>query len=168
MADHSAAAGFGLTGSYLDTHPGRGGLLGWLTTVDHKKIGLMYAVAMFSFFLVGVSLGVLIRLELLEPGTVRAGIRIFLRYTPDGEAAIQHLQRVSRPGRRVYRGAADLKPVLSGLGVGIVSTSKRSLTSTRAPNSTSRGSPSIRMRMARREWSYSNGCGCSSVTPRLP
>ncbi len=55
-------------------------------------------------------------------------IRIFLRYTPEGEPAIQHLQRVSKPGRRVYRGAGDLKPVLNGLGVGIVSTSRGLMT----------------------------------------
>ncbi len=55
-------------------------------------------------------------------------IRVFLRYTPDGDPAIQHLQRVSRPGRRVYRGAGDLRPVLNGLGIGIVSTSNGLLT----------------------------------------
>ena len=41
---------------------------------------------------------------------------------------IRHIQRVSTPGRRVYRGAADLRPVLNGLGVGIVSTSQGLLT----------------------------------------
>jgi cytochrome c oxidase subunit 1 len=70
MADNNATAtgAYGTTGSYLNT-PAGGGLKSWLTTVDHKKIGLMYAAAMFTFFLVGMSLGFLIRLELLEPGT---------------------------------------------------------------------------------------------------
>ena len=69
MADSNAAAtgAYGTTGSYLNT-PAGGGLKSWLTTVDHKKIGLMYAADMFTFFLVGMSLGFLIRLELLEPG----------------------------------------------------------------------------------------------------
>ena len=67
MAD-SHGAGYGYTGSYLNT-PSNGNLWSWLTTVDHKKIGLMYASAMFTFFLVGMALGVLIRLELMEPGT---------------------------------------------------------------------------------------------------
>ena len=49
--------------------PDARGLRGWLTTIDHKRIGLMYAAAMFTFFMVGVTLGVLIRLELLQPGT---------------------------------------------------------------------------------------------------
>jgi small subunit ribosomal protein S8 len=64
----------------------------------------------------------------LGDGSTKKQIRIFLRYTPDGDPAIQHLQRVSRPGRRVYRGAGELKPVLNGLGVGIVSTSNGLLT----------------------------------------
>ncbi len=62
----------------------------------------------------------------------REQLRVFLRYGTDGEPAIQHLQRVSRPGRRVYRGAGDLRPVLSGLGVAIVSTSKGLMTDRQA------------------------------------
>jgi small subunit ribosomal protein S8 len=55
-------------------------------------------------------------------------IRIFLNYTPDGTPAITKLARVSKPGRRVYRRAAEIKPVLSGIGVGIISTSRGMLT----------------------------------------
>ncbi|MFH2052984.1 MAG: cbb3-type cytochrome c oxidase subunit I [bacterium] len=77
MAAPSSVAAFGTTGSYLDTFPGRRGLWGWLTTVDHKKIGLMYAAAMFTFFLVGMGLGFLIRLELLQPGTQFIGPKTY-------------------------------------------------------------------------------------------
>lgn len=59
-------------------------------------------------------------------------LRIFLRYTPDGEPAIRHIKRISVPGRRVYRKADEIRPVLSGLGVGLVSTSKGLLTDTQA------------------------------------
>ena len=55
-------------------------------------------------------------------------LRIFLRYTDEGEPAIRRLARVSKPGRRVYRGADDIKPVLNGIGVSLVSTSKGLLT----------------------------------------
>ena len=51
-------------------------------------------------------------------------IRIQLKYGPNGERVIRHIQRVSKPGCRVYSSAADLKPVLNGLGVSVVSTSK--------------------------------------------
>ena len=45
-----------------------GGILSWLLTTDHKRIGLMYLVAMGVFFLVAMTIGVLMRLELLGPG----------------------------------------------------------------------------------------------------
>ena len=51
-------------------------------------------------------------------------LRIHLKYGPNGERVIQHAQRVSRPGRRVYNKSTDLKPVLNGLGIRIISTSR--------------------------------------------
>ena len=51
-------------------------------------------------------------------------LRINLKYGPRGEQVIHKLQRASRPGRRLYRKAADLPRVLDGLGIAIVSTSK--------------------------------------------
>ncbi len=51
-------------------------------------------------------------------------IRVFLRYNNEGVPAARLLKRISKPGRRVYRGADEIKPVLNGLGVAIVSTSK--------------------------------------------
>jgi cytochrome c oxidase subunit 1 len=44
------------------------GILSWLLTTDHKRIGIMYGVTILFFFLVGVILGVLMRLELIAPG----------------------------------------------------------------------------------------------------
>ena len=45
-------------------------------------------------------------------------LRIDLKYGPNGERVIRHIKRVSKPGRRVYRGAdASCKPVLNGLGI---------------------------------------------------
>lgn len=51
-------------------------------------------------------------------------LRIYLRYGPSGERVITEIKRVSRPGRRVYRGVADLPRPLDGLGVAVVSTSR--------------------------------------------
>lgn len=51
-------------------------------------------------------------------------IRIELKYDMDGEGVIYEMQRVSRPGRRVYSSVDDLPQVLEGLGVAVVSTSK--------------------------------------------
>src|SRR5579862_4215466 len=51
-------------------------------------------------------------------------LRIFLKYGPDGERVFLKIDRASKPGRRLYRRAATLKPVLDGLGIAILSTSK--------------------------------------------
>lgn len=50
-------------------------------------------------------------------------IRVFLRYGPHGEKVISGLERISRPGRRVYLGAGDVPQVLGGLGTSILTTS---------------------------------------------
>jgi small subunit ribosomal protein S8 len=55
---------------------------------------------------------------------VKRSIRIFLRYDARGTSSITHLERVSRPGRRVYVGSSEIPKVLGGYGVNIVSTSK--------------------------------------------
>jgi small subunit ribosomal protein S8 len=51
-------------------------------------------------------------------------LRIELKYGPNGEKIIQSVRRVSKPGRRVYAKCAELKPILNGMGISIVSTSK--------------------------------------------
>ncbi len=51
-------------------------------------------------------------------------IRLELKYGPNGERVIQTIKRVSKPGRRLYSGSRDLKPVLGGLGIRIISSSK--------------------------------------------
>ncbi len=66
--------------------------------------------------------------HLRDQGPAHHQLRIMLRYTRDGEPLVRRVQRVSRPGRRVYRKADEIRPVLNGLGVGIVSTSQGLLT----------------------------------------
>jgi small subunit ribosomal protein S8 len=51
-------------------------------------------------------------------------LRIDLKYGPNGERVIQRIRRISKPGRRVYSKARDLRPVLDGLGIRILSTSR--------------------------------------------
>lgn len=50
-------------------------------------------------------------------------LRIELKYGPNGERVIQTIRRVSKPGRRVFSKSRDLRPVLNGLGISIISTS---------------------------------------------
>lgn len=51
-------------------------------------------------------------------------LRVHLKYGPSGEKVIRDIRRVSKPGRRVYRKAADLVAVMNGMGIAILSTSK--------------------------------------------
>jgi small subunit ribosomal protein S8 len=76
--------------------------------------------------------GYLESFQLLDSDPVKQQVRIFLRYTPDGEPLIRRLKRVSKPGRRVYKSAEEIRPVLNGLGVGIISTSLGLLTDSQA------------------------------------
>jgi small subunit ribosomal protein S8 len=55
---------------------------------------------------------------------VKTMIRIFLKYDRKGEAVISGIERVSRPGLRVYVGRSEIPRVLDGLGISILSTSK--------------------------------------------
>jgi len=55
-------------------------------------------------------------------------LRIYLKYDEEAGSVIQHLKRISRPGRRVYVGKDDIPRVRSGLGAAILSTPKGVLT----------------------------------------
>jgi small subunit ribosomal protein S8 len=64
--------------------------------------------------------------KLVEEAAAKPGrqvIRIFLKYGPHGERVITGIQRVSRPGRRVYFGRDNVPNVLGGLGTSIMTTS---------------------------------------------
>lgn len=51
-------------------------------------------------------------------------LRVFLKYTIDGDSVISEIKRQSKPGKRVYCGSKELPDVLGGLGISIISTSK--------------------------------------------
>jgi len=57
-------------------------------------------------------------------GDPAAQLRLDLKYGPNGERVIQNIRRISKPGRRVYSQARELKPVLHGMGIRILSTSR--------------------------------------------
>jgi small subunit ribosomal protein S8 len=55
-------------------------------------------------------------------------LRLFLKYGPHGEKLITGIERISRPGRRVYFGRDDVPEVLAGLGTAILTTSRGVMT----------------------------------------
>lgn len=59
-------------------------------------------------------------------------LRVSLKYGPDGEKVIRRMRRVSRPGRRVYKGVDELSPVLQGMGILVLSTSQGVLSDSEA------------------------------------
>ncbi len=61
-------------------------------------------------------------------------LRLLLKYGPNGERVIRTIRRVSKPGRRVYSRADRLKPVLNGLGISIISTSRGVISDREARN----------------------------------
>jgi small subunit ribosomal protein S8 len=61
-------------------------------------------------------------------GASRPVIRVFLKYGPHGEKVISGIERISRPGRRVYLGVDDVPVVLGGLGTNILTTSRGVMT----------------------------------------
>ena len=60
--------------------------------------------------------------------TVEKTLRLFLKYGPHGEKLITGVERISRPGRRVYFGRDDVPEVLAGLGTSILTTSRGVMT----------------------------------------
>lgn len=70
--------------------------------------------------------------SVLEPQAggerAQAQLRVFLKYGPRGERVITGIERVSRPGRRVYFGRDDVPEVLAGLGTSILTTSRGVMT----------------------------------------
>ena len=63
-----------------------------------------------------------------KDGGPQGTLRLFLKYGPRGERVITGLERVSRPGRRVYFGRDDVPDVLAGLGTAILTTSRGVMT----------------------------------------
>jgi len=60
----------------------------------------------------------------VEQEDAKSVLILQLKYGPEGEQVIRTIDRISKPGCRVYRGAKELKPVLRGLGIHILSTPK--------------------------------------------
>jgi cytochrome c oxidase subunit 1 len=66
--DNNAAVAANGHVSFLDYQGKYKGIRAWILSTDHKRIGIMYLIALITFFAIGVTFGFLIRLELLTPG----------------------------------------------------------------------------------------------------
>ena len=75
--------------------------------------------------------GYILNYKTADEGSKKS-IRIYLKYTPGNEPVISKIQRVSRPGCRVYVGSQDVKRVLGGLGISILTTPRGVMTGSAA------------------------------------
>ncbi len=60
--------------------------------------------------------------KMVDENKARKTLRVFLKYTPDRRSVITGMKRISRPGQRCYLGTMDIKPVVGGLGISILTT----------------------------------------------
>ncbi len=67
----------------------------------------------------------------IEGEGAHKSLKIVLKYV-DGESTIHEITRVSKPGRRVYKGASSLDPVIGGLGIAIITTPRGVITNKKA------------------------------------
>lgn len=75
--------------------------------------------------------GFIANYKLTEEGAKKS-IRIYLKYTPANLPVISHIERVSRPGNRVYVGSREVPRVLGGLGINILTTPRGVMTGSAA------------------------------------
>ncbi|HEV2388402.1 MAG TPA: 30S ribosomal protein S8 [Candidatus Acidoferrales bacterium] len=66
--------------------------------------------------------------KVVEEQKPKKTLRVFLKYAPARRNVISNLQRVSKPGRRVYVARSEIKPVMGGTGISIVSTPRGLMT----------------------------------------
>ena len=92
-------------------------------TSRHERIELPSSKLKVELAKILKSEGFISNFKVVEEGT-QPTLRVYLKYSDDGEPVIHGIERISRPGRRVYRGKEEIPQVLGGLGLAIVSTSQ--------------------------------------------
>lgn len=75
--------------------------------------------------------GYILNFKATEEGAKRY-IRLYLKYTPQNTSVISKIERVSRPGCRVYAGSKEIPRILGGLGINILTTPKGVMTGSAA------------------------------------
>ena len=66
--------------------------------------------------------------KMVDENKTRKTLRVFLKYTPDRRSVITGMKRISRPGQRNYLGSREIRPVVGGLGISILTTPKGLMT----------------------------------------
>jgi len=90
--------------------------------VNHERVDMPFSKMKEAVADVLKREGFIADYKTAESGRFRM-ISVWPKYSHLGEPVIQEIHRVSKPGRRVYRGMDDLQSVLGGIGIAIISTS---------------------------------------------
>ena len=101
------------------------------TTARHPRVDMPLSRLKVEIAKILESEGYIQGFKVLEavPGErVQAQLRVVLKYGPRGERVITGIERISRPGRRVYFGRDDVPEVLAGLGTSVLTTSRGVMT----------------------------------------
>jgi small subunit ribosomal protein S8 len=101
------------------------------TTARHNRVDMPSSRLKVEIARILENEGYIQGFKVLEPDAgerVQAQLRVFLKYGPRGERVITGIERVSRPGRRVYASRDDVPEVLAGLGTAILTTSRGVMT----------------------------------------
>jgi small subunit ribosomal protein S8 len=101
------------------------------TTVRHDRMDVPASKMKLEIAKILKQEGYIRTFKMIEEGP-QGTIRIYLKYADDGEPVIHGIRRVSKPGRRVYRGVGQLPRVRNGLGVAVISTNRGVLTDEQA------------------------------------
>ncbi len=104
-------------------------------TSHHERVELPASKLKVEIARILKSEGFIRNYSLADKEKPQGTLRIDLKYSPNGEPVIHGIERISRPGRRVYRNKQEIPRVLDGLGLAIVSTSKGVLSGSEAAKS---------------------------------
>ncbi|HAE88103.1 TPA: 30S ribosomal protein S8 [Candidatus Marinimicrobia bacterium] len=97
------------------------------TTAQHRWVEIPASKLKARIALILKTKGYIKDFILVEDGK-QGMLRLYLKYLSDGRPVLYGLERVSKPGRRIYVKAQEIPRVRNGLGIGILSTSQGVLT----------------------------------------
>jgi small subunit ribosomal protein S8 len=97
----------------------------------HPKVDIPSSMLKLEIARILKEEGYVLNYKLTEEGSKKF-IRIYLKYTPANLPVISRIERVSRPGCRVYMGHKEIQRILGGLGINILTTPKGVMTGSAA------------------------------------
>jgi len=96
-------------------------------TARHQKVAVPASKLKAEIARILLEEGYIMNFKIAEEGPEKI-IKIYLKYTPANQPAMNHIERISRPGCRVYVGSKEVPRVLGGLGINILTTPKGVMT----------------------------------------